>query len=195
MLSRLKESVKRRYLSYKICNIEGLTVGSGASFWSSPIIDISNGAEIIIGDEVTINSQNLGYHINMHSPCKLFADRKGAKISIGEKSRIHGTCIHAYTSISIGRHCLIAANCQIIDSSGHDLSFDDVYNRVNTVGDSRPIVIEDAVWIGANSIILPGVTIGKGSVVAAGSVVVKDVPAMSVVAGNPAKVIKQAHIK
>ena len=55
----------------------------------------------------------------------------------------------------------------------------------------RPIVIEDKVWIGINSTILPGVKIGYGAIVGAGSVVTKDVPAMTIVAGNPARIIKR----
>lgn len=121
---------------------------------------------------------------------KIMADRTGAFITIGNNTRIHGSCIHAYNKISIGENCLIAANCQIIDGNGHDLSFPDVANRINTRGDAKKIIIEDNVWIGANCIILPGVRIGYGSVIAAGSVVVKDIPAMCVAGGNPAKIIK-----
>ena len=62
-------------------------------------------------------------------------------------------------------------------------------NRSATYG--RPIVIEDKVWIGINSTILPGVRIGYGAIVGAGSVVTKDVPAMTIVAGNPARIIKK----
>src|SRR5690349_18131843 len=94
-----------------------------------PLIDTREGSKFSIGDGVTLNSQNTGYHINMHSPVKLFADRPGARIRIGEKTRIHGTCIHAYESVEIGNNCLIAANCQIFDSDAHDLSFPDVENR------------------------------------------------------------------
>jgi len=85
---------------------------------------------------------------------------------------------------------LIAANCQIFDGNGHDISFPDVENRINSKGASKPIVIEDSVWVGANSIILPGVTIGRGSVISANSVVIKDIPPMVVAGGNPAKIIK-----
>lgn len=72
----------------------------------------------------------------MHSPVKLYADRPGATITIGERTRVWGSCIHAYSAITIGKKYLIAANCQIIDGSGHDLSFDDVANRINTSGNS-----------------------------------------------------------
>lgn len=155
-----------------------------------PLIDIQKECNLYIGDGVTLNSRNKGYHINMHSPVKLFADRPGAQIRIGDETRIHGTCVHAYKSVEIGNNCLIAANCQIFDGNGHDLSFPDVKNRINTKGTYKPIKIEDNVWIGANSIVLPGVTIGKGSVISANSVVVKDVPSMVVAGGNPAIVIK-----
>ena len=155
-----------------------------------PLIDIHEGSDLYIGDGVTLNSRNKGYHINMHSAVKLFADRQGAQIIIGDKTRIHGSCIHAYSSIEIGNNCLIAANCQIFDGNGHDMSFPDTENRINTMGSSKPIKIEDDVWIGANSIILPGVTIGKGSVISANSVVIKDIPSMVLAGGNPAIVIK-----
>ncbi len=155
-----------------------------------PLIDIRKGCKLYIGDGVTLNSRNKGYHINMHSPVKLFADRPGAEIRIGDETRIHGTCIHAYQSIVIGKRCMIAANCEILDGNGHDLSFPDVEKRIHSVGSSLPIVIEDDVWIGANSIVLPGVTIGRGSVIAASSVVPKNVPSMVVVGGNPAQVIR-----
>ena len=155
-----------------------------------PIIDINKESNLYIGDGVSLNSENKGYHINMHSPVKLFADRPGAQIRIGNKTRIHGTCLHAYQSIPIGNNCLIAANCQIMDGSGHALSFPDVENRINTQGESKPIVIEDSVWIGANSIVLPGVKIGRGAVISANSVVTKNIPAMVIAGGNPAVVIK-----
>lgn len=156
-----------------------------------PLIDIRKGSRLYIGAGVTLNSKNRDYHINLHSPVKLFAEGEGAEIIIGDKTRIHGTCIHAFKSVIIGKGCLIAGNCQIIDGNGHDLSFSNVENRINTKGISRPVLIEDYVWIGANSIVLPGVTIGRGSVIAANSVVVRDIPPMVVAGGNPAVIIKE----
>ncbi len=161
------------------------------NLYGHPLIDIRDGSKLCIGDGVTLNSRNRGYHINMHSPVKLFADKPGAVIRIGDRTRIHGTCIHAYELVEIGSNCLIAANCQIFDSNGHDLSFMDIENRINTSGQSKPVKIEDDVWIGANSIILPGVTIGRGSVISANSVVNKYIPPMVIAGGNPARVIKE----
>ncbi|WP_406802291.1 acyltransferase [Alkalimarinus alittae] len=115
---------------------------------------------------------------------------KGAEVSIGRRTRIHGSCIHATESIRIGENCLIAANCHIIDNNGHDLCFPNVDARIHSKGSSRPVTIGNNVWIGANTFILPGVTIHDGSVVAANSVVSSDVPSMSLVGGNPAKLIR-----
>jgi acetyltransferase-like isoleucine patch superfamily enzyme len=146
---------------------------------------------IKIGNGSTINSVNHGYHINMFQRCKLYADRPNATITIGERTRIHGTCIHAYSTIQIGSNCLIAANTQIIDGNGHQLSFDAPHNRINTTDNGQPIVIHDNVWIAASCIILGGTTIGQGSVITANSVVKGDVPAMCLYGGNPARLIKQ----
>jgi len=191
-IKTLAKRAYRKYYALRLSRTRGLQLADDVLFKGMPHVEIARGASIRIDRGVMINSSNAKYHINMHSAVKLMADRPGARIHIGEETRIHGSCIHAYRSITIGRRCLIAANCQIIDSNGHELSFDDVDRRIHTTSEGKPVVIEDAVWIGANTIVLPGVRIGRGSVVAAGSVVVKDVPPMCVVAGNPAKIVKRA---
>jgi acetyltransferase-like isoleucine patch superfamily enzyme len=95
--------------------------------------------------------------------------------------------------VQIGNHVNLAQNVVV---SGLNHNFKDVDRYIDRQGVStKPVIIEDDVWIGANSIILPGVTIGKHSVVAAGSVVTRSVSAYSVCAGNPAKVIKQYDFK
>jgi len=173
-----------------IAQKEGLRIKGRVILKGLPLIDIIEHASITIENNVTLNSRNKGYLINLHSPVKLFADRPGAEITIGENTRIHGVCIHAWMRISIGRGCLIAANTQIFDANGHDLSFPHVEDRIHTTGSAKPIIIEDNVWIGANCIILPGASIGSGSVITAGSVVIKSIPPCVIAGGNPAKVIK-----
>lgn len=155
-----------------------------------PQIDIRRGARLELGDNVTLRSANVGYHVSLYAPVKLFADTPGALIRIGRNSRLNGSCIHAQESVIVGANCLIAANCQICDGNGHALSFPDVQNRIHTRGSTRPVVIEDNVWIGTGSVILPGVVIGNGSVIGANSVVIHDIPPMVVAAGNPAVIVK-----
>ncbi len=195
LVKRVRDFVERSWsawLRFRISNIPGVRLPRSAQIRGRPIVEICRGAEIHIGENVIINSSNRSYHVNMHSPVKLYADRKGAIIKIGERTQINGTCVHAYASVSIGKNCMIAANCQIMDCSGHELSFDHVENRINTTSRGCPVIIEDNVWIGANCIVLPGVRIGHGSVIGAGSVVTKDVPPMVVAAGNPAHTVKTA---
>lgn len=155
-----------------------------------PIIIIHNKAKLKLGDKVTLHSNPFTYHLHMNSPVKLMIDRPNAKLIIGDNTRLNGCCIHAQELISIGKNCLIAANTQIFDGNGHDLSMDNPEMRLKTLGKTKPVIIEDNVWIGYNCIILPGVKIGNGSVIAAGSIVNIDVPANSIAAGNPLKIVK-----
>jgi len=144
---------------------------------------------LTLGKGVILTSRNRGYHLNIATPVKLFADRPGAEIRIGGETRIAGSCIHAWKSVTIGKRCLIAGNCQITDSNGHDLSFPAVENRLHSAGTSSPVAIEDDVWLGTNTIVLPGVRIGRGSVIGANSVVSSNIPPMVVARGNPAEVV------
>jgi len=155
-----------------------------------PTINIWYGASLELGANVVLNSRNRGYHINMYAPVKIFLDKKGAQVLIGDNTRIHGTCIHAMGRIEIGNNCLIAANCNIFDSNGHDLSMENPNGRIHSKDEPKDIRIGNNVWIGANTMVLPGVTIGDGSVIAANSVVTKNIPPKTLAGGNPAVVIR-----
>lgn len=169
---------------------KNLYIGNNFKVNGRPMIYIGDACRIEIGDNVLLNSSNAKYHVNMFAPVKLLCDRNNAKIIIGNNTRIHGTCIHAYNEVVIGENCLIAANTQIFDGNGHNLSMDNPANRIHTTGKSKPIRIEDNVWIGTNCIVLPGTTIGSGSVISAGSVVDCDIPPGCLAGGNPVKIIK-----
>jgi acetyltransferase-like isoleucine patch superfamily enzyme len=98
-----------------------------------------------------------------------------------------GCWINAMGGIEIGSNVLIGPYC-IIHSANH--KFDDITKLIVEQGFKKaPVKIGDECWIGANVIILPGVSIGKGSVVGAGSVVTKNIPPYSVVVGNPAQIL------
>lgn len=186
--------LRELYVDYRQLSLtadEGLECGRGVQMLGTPLLSIGHGGRVRLGDGVVLDSSNRGYHANMFGPVKLVADSPGALIEIGAATRIHGTCIHARSSVRIGARCLVAANCQILDSDGHAPSFEDVDARIATQGESRPVVIEDAVWLGAGCIVLPGVTIGRGTIVGAGSVVANDLPPMCLAAGVPAKVLRQ----
>lgn len=110
----------------------------------------------------------------------------GKPVAIGERCFIQQCCtFFGRGGIDIGNDVFIGPKVNLI-TINHDVDPD---NRSATYG--RRIVIEDKVWIGINSTILPGVKIGYGAIVGAGSVVTKDVEPMTIVAGNPARVIKK----
>lgn len=109
-----------------------------------------------------------------------------AEIVIGDYCLIApGVRISAAKSIRIGDNCMLAANVIISDSDWHG-----IYNRVRPFRCTKPVTIENNVWLGERVIINKGVTIGENSVIGAGAIVTKDIPANSVAAGNPARVIK-----
>ena len=108
------------------------------------------------------------------------------KISIGNYVMLcPGTRISSAATISIADNCMIAGHTYITDCDWHD-----VYNRI-AIGKAKPIRIEKNVWVGDSAIVCKGVTIGANSVIGAGAVVVADIPANAIAAGNPARVVRQ----
>jgi acetyltransferase-like isoleucine patch superfamily enzyme len=144
---------------------------------------IQGKGDIIIGDNVWLDGKiSIGFAAR-------FSDRP--TLEIGDNSGIGNGCAFVIGKhVSIGRDCWLSGEITIMDSNGHVT--DPVRRWAHEPPrpeDVRPIVIRDGVWIGRQSIIFPGVKIGEGSVVSAGSVVRSHVPPFSVVAGNPAKVM------
>jgi acetyltransferase-like isoleucine patch superfamily enzyme len=136
---------------------------------------------LILGDDVTMDGL-IGIS---------FAARFTARptLEIGDGTGIgHGCGFVVGKRITIGRFCRIAGGCQFFDSSGHPS--DPAERLADAAPDPsavRPITVGDNVWVGVRCLVFPGVTIGEGSVVSAGSVVTSDVPPFTVVAGNPAR--------
>ena len=146
---------------------------------------IVGSGKIIIGDNVFIGNKGAWFV----AP-NVFDE---PVLSIGNNTSInYRTVISVESSVTIGNNCLIAEETKIFDNNSHGI---DYHHRKMTVEDVSPIVIHDNVWIGMNSIILKGVTIGEGAVVAAGSVVTKDVAPMTLVGGNPARQIKKIDLQ
>jgi len=126
-----------------------------------------------------------GNNINIYFPIVIHGKEFitiGDNTSIGEYAHMWGN-----GGIFIGNNVLIAAHC-CISTLNHNYS-----EAIINIGGvtAKPVAIEDDVWLGYNVIILPGVTIGQGSVIGAGSVVTKDIPPYSIAVGNPAIVIKK----
>lgn len=128
---------------------------------------------------------------NLYVNPPLYVDY-GRHISVGENFYANMNCVFLDVNrITIGNNVMIGPSVGIF-TAGHPVD-PDVRNMELEFGTA--ITIEDNVWIGGNATILPGITVGMNSIVAAGSVVTKDVPPNSIVGGNPAKVIREINEK
>lgn len=160
--------------------------GKNFSFSAAAMPLISGDVRIIVGDNCHFNGNGaiLGYKI-FEKPTLSFGNHTYVGFS---------TIFNVAKSIEVGSNVLISDSCIISDNPGHPL--DPVARRENQpihADQVRSVRIEDDAWICARSTILPGVTVGKGSVVGTGAIVTKDVPAYTVVAGNPAVVVKELN--
>ena len=188
-----KTIFKMMYIPYVLrdilfCCWKGLTWHCDWRFYGLPFISsFGRGSSIVIGRGFIACSDLKHNSLGVFQPVIIKTVGHGAKITIGDDVGMSGCTLSAATSITIGSHVLIGSGCLITDSDAHPIDPDE--RRRGGGGLSKPIVIEDDVFVGARAIILKGVTIGKGSVVGAGAVVAKSVPPYSIVVGNPAKVL------
>lgn len=143
---------------------------------------------------------NIGAHTHIRGELMTFGH--GGRITVGDYCYVgDNSYIWSAQNIYIGNRVLIAHNVNIFDNMTHPLNASARHNQFKSIITSgnpkvldlseQPITIEDDVWIGCMSIILKGVTLGRGAVIGAGSVVTKNVPPYTIVAGNPAKIIRE----
>lgn len=182
------------YLPYKLRDLifalyYGFPCIQGWRLHGLPRIQMRDRNSIIIGSSFTAVSRWQKNSIGVIQPVILKTLRKGACIIVGDNVGLSGCTISANLSISIGNDVLVGSGALITDSDAHPLNYE------ARLRDESPrmaaVVLEDGVFIGARSIILKGVKIGRGSVVGAGSVVSSDVPPGVIVAGNPANILKK----
>jgi acetyltransferase-like isoleucine patch superfamily enzyme len=151
---------------------------------------VINKGSCSIGKGVKFKSNTKYNFVGVFKPCSLFVD-SNASLKIGDFSGFSGVSIFCTNSISIGDYVNCGGNVSIWDTDFHPLDYQ--LRRINDVKNikSNPIIIGNDVFIGANSIILKGVTIGERSIIGAGSVVTRNVPENEIWAGNPAKHIRK----
>ena len=179
--------VKRAYLSFRHWYVESYlrprfcSLGEHGTFMCPWHVRI-NGENISLGKCATVVAES-----DSHVSIGVWGDSEGeGAISIGDYVMISpGVRISAASNVTIGHSCMIANGAYITDSDWHG-----VYDRVSRDKAHMPITIADNVWVGDHATILKGVNVGENSIIAAGAVVTKDVPANTVFGGNPAKKIR-----
>lgn len=170
---RLKTLIINWFLKRKGIKFDGIPSFSGR--WP----DINNEGKIFIGVNCSFRSFRLRQCITV---------RKNAELEIGYNSYLNdGVNICATQFIRIGHHAKIGDMTYIYDTDFHEVSPDAPIKHA-------PVSIGNNVWIGAKSMILPGTVIGDHSVIAAGSIVTGEIPAKSLAAGSPARVIKTLNV-
>jgi acetyltransferase-like isoleucine patch superfamily enzyme len=169
--------------SVKIISGHKLKVGNNFIVEKGAEINCISTEGLQLGNKVTIGSYA------MIRPSNIYGGSMGSGLKIGDKSNIGPYCyIGCSGYIEIGNNVMMAPRVSLY-AENHNFDSIDVPMKDQGVA-TAPIIIEDDCWIAANCIILSGVRIGKGSVIAAGSVVTKDVAPYSVMGGNPAKKLK-----
>lgn len=164
---------------------KSLKISGKCSFGVSP------GSRAIIGRNVVINT---GDATISPSPTKIFVTGGGI-LQIGNHTGLSSTVIVCKDKIRIGNYVNIGAGCMILDTDMHSVDWRQrAYGQDSINANKAPVIIEDHVFIGAKSIVLKGVTIGEKSIISAGSVVIKNIPANCLAGGNPCKVIKQLEL-
>lgn len=174
-----------RFLATLVLRARGCRLGRGVILNGLPYVRCRGAGSIVLGDGVTINSTRWSNWLNTPGAMILNVE-DGATLELKAGSGVSSSQIIANVGIEIGEDSLVGAGSLICDSDMHEIP----------LGSSKaiaaaPIRIGRGVFIGARCIVLKGVTIGDGAVVAAGSVVVRDVPAHVLVAGNPAKELRK----
>lgn len=172
--------------------VSGVRYGAGLKTWGGIILNLYPGSTVRIGDRVSIVSspwRSTAAPVFGKTRFRTFSP--SSEIVIGDHAGLNGTSITARSrTIRIGAHTKIAPNVIIVDSDFHRAWPPAERDRYPGTEEDAGVTIGEHCWIGMNVIILKGVTIGDNSIIAAGSVVVKDIPRDSLAGGAPAKVIK-----
>jgi acetyltransferase-like isoleucine patch superfamily enzyme len=172
-------------------------IGRGARMRGLPIVSLARGSSIRIGKNAYLISRSRNTALGVNHAVVIRTLRAGASICIGDHFSASGVTLCAASAITIGDRVMVGANATIVDTDFHAadpavrFACRDGEEPARTV----PVVIGDDVFIGMNATILKGVSIGRAAIIGAGAVVTADVPADSVVAGNPARIVKRSSAK
>lgn len=179
----------------------GVSLGRGCAFVGRASLVRCRQSAIRIGPNGRFLSAPTSNRHGLNRPVMISTLRPGAEIVIGSDAGLSGTVICAAVSVRIGDRVMLGANTTVTDTDSHPIDHRERFaghygldpRLADTATAVAPVVIEDDVFVGMHAIILKGVTIGRGAVVAAGSLVTRDVPPGGIVGGVPARVLGRAQ--
>lgn len=192
MLSWLREkrlAVRWRVDTFVICAVAfglGVRVGAGTRFVGRSLLFPGAAGSLRVGERVSVVSRSEATALGVSRPVILRCLTPEGRIDIGDDTGLSGTVVCAAVGVTIGRRCRMGADVTIFDTDFHPHESEGRrYAVPNWPRISAPVRIGDDVFIGTGSVVQKGVTIGDGSIIAARSVVTKDVPPRTVACGNP----------
>jgi len=165
------------------------SLGNNVVFYGRPLLRILPAAKISVGDNVNFISAPSANLVGLTKRMSMVVLQR-ATLDIGSNTGFSGVSIVCHDSITIGEYCNFGGNVWIWDTDFHSLEWQ-VRRKTSAGPSTKPIAIGNDVFVGANTIILKGVSIGDRSIIGAGSVVSKDIPADEVWAGNPARLTRK----
>ena len=169
----------------------GVEIAGAVDICSFPICRRHRAARIILGEGVVIRNKLSENLAGIGNRTVLVANGPGGQLEIGHQVKISGAVLYCTDRITIEEYVNIGVGARIYDTDFHPIDWAE--RRSGGSPASAPVCVCRDVWIGAFATILKGVTIGERSIVAAGAVVVSDVPADCIVGGVPAKIIKHLN--
>ena len=183
---------KQFYIPYNRLKLKlnNATIGDNCNVFNKTYVLFHKGTKVVIGDNFTLKSDDFLNPLGRNFVSGIYA-ANNAEIIIGNNVGASSVCIWSTSKIVIGNYVKIGADVTILDNDAHSMDFFIRRDISKDIANACPITIEDDVLIGTRSIILKGVTIGARSIIGAGSVVTKSIPADCIAAGNPCRVIRQ----
>lgn len=184
LMEKLKQYIGLKlsfYVTFVSCKLRGIRIGENNIFHGVPKIMRARTASISIGDNCNFISTSFSNILGVNRRCSIMATMDHASVTIGNGCGFSGVSIACAEKIEIGDHVRVGPNTIITDSDWH---IEDIRS-----GGSSPVKIESNVWLGANVVVLKGVHIGQNALVAANSVVFKNIPPNCIALGNPCEVV------
>lgn len=167
-------------------------LGHNIRFLGPIHLRIAKTAAVRIGDNVIFRSSTAYNFVGINRPVSIYVG-DNATLDIGANCGFSGTAIYASTRITVGPYCNFGGNSSMWDTDFHPLNYQ--LRRMQTEGTNQaPIRIESDVFVGANVLIIKGVTVGARSIIGAGSVITKSIPVDQIWAGNPARLIRSLPV-